>query len=74
MAAGKWFHVRVEGKLLVAGGFAKVWVDDVLAADITGKSTAVSEGTSRNFVLGLYSDTPIATFGARFDNATVDFP
>ncbi len=74
VTAGKWFHLRVEGKLLVAGGFAKVWVDGVLAADITGKSTAVAEGVSRTFVVGLYADAPIATFVARFDNATVDFP
>jgi hypothetical protein len=74
VAAGSWFHVKVETTMLVSGGTVQVWIDGTLGADLSGKSTVDVEGTSRSIVVGLYGDSPIATFGARYDNVTVDFP
>jgi hypothetical protein len=64
----------VETRLLTTGGFVKVWINDTLDQDLASLSTINTETTTRSVVVGLYGDTPISTFGARFDNVTVDFP
>jgi hypothetical protein len=71
--SARWFRVRIEGNLKVTGGTAQVWIDGVSAGTFAG-STVDVEGTSRNYVVGLYADAPTSAFGVRFDNVTVDYP
>lgn len=74
VVGGAWVHVKIEGTLVTAGGSATVWIDGGAPETFTAESTGTSDGTSRNLVVGFYADAPIASFGARFDNVTLDFP
>ncbi|GAC1378154.1 MAG: hypothetical protein NVSMB47_22650 [Polyangiales bacterium] len=73
---GRWFHVRLDTQLMVAGATVRLWIDDMTTpvVDRSGLSSADTDGTSQQLSVGLYTNsTPISAVRARFDDAELDY-
>lgn len=71
---GRWFHVRLEGRLRVSGGSGAVYIDGATTptAQISNASTASADVASREINVGLFSD-PSSALTARYDDVEVRF-
>ena len=73
---GKWFRLRIEATLRTSGGMYRVFVDNMTTpvAERTGISTTDADGLTREYTVGLYTETAMTgSYAVRFDDVRLDF-
>ncbi len=71
----RWFHARLEAKMLIAGGSTTLWIDDMGAGAFSKAafSTARSDDVSRRLIVGLYAADHTTWFRAYYDDVSLRF-
>ena len=72
-AANTWVHVRMDVKIHTTSGSIKLWIDDMVTPrlNVSAISTAKADATTRNFLIGLYSQNATGSFRARYDDVSI---
>lgn len=72
---GTWMHVRVHTRVHTTNGSLAVWIDNMTTPVFTrtAVSTAKADSTSKQAIVGLYSQNATTTFRARYDDVELDW-